>query len=830
MTREQKKIAKVGNAEIDITTTVGDIRGVESLVKECIETTWSENLVNQIKVWLTPYPHATDIAEWDRVLLERYPPLFTSIEKTCTDCYLGPCDLDKLKGICGLDLEVYHAKLALQASCRGLAIHLSTSRDLFDHCLKEYGEDAEIKWGKNVAYGMMHVNSLVGFSPTNLGEANKVLTYIEDQLAELLASASGGGEGNAKDLASKALHGGTLLLAVIELDEFLKYAFFDFLWSPDKDLKDLPTWPEANIQTGMGTVDTKKPVIVFLGFNFLPAWNVIKLLKEKGMEDKIEICGIGSVGHDFVRFYDKGKILATPLKTNRVLRLGIADILVISETCCKAEILKEAAKTNTKVIATSFKQNMGLLDRSQDTVDGIVKDLLDGLDAVLITNPEKAAEVALKVVEKVKEKRKNSYLLSEEEIKTLSSKCDQCDACFRACPNSLQISRALKAAEGGDLSRLCELYGQSIYCGKCEEACPQDIPIIDLILGAAKDAIKEDKSVMRAGRGTFSNVEVRDWAITGFSTPVTIGIIGCGSTKGSETDVARMANEFISNNYSVSVAGCVASEIARYKDEKTGKSVYEMYPALQNPRCLVNTGGCLAQSLPLNVTFYKVGYMGFRCPYRATYSMQSEFIMRFASALIIWGATSELMYNLALGHARAGTPVIVGPDGFKFKMYLMGNKYDRSKWWALHGNTGEKREVDPVPEHMIMPVETVDEALALVPKLGFIFQEMEVARQNKFSLYLDYYQKRFGVLPDDWHLYIRKEIEIPTTKKAKLLRLLEEEHGWEIDKKRGRIVKARHRDGRLIPHEQFLEEYGFKPGQYITLLPRLVYKVRKDRM
>jgi CO dehydrogenase/acetyl-CoA synthase alpha subunit len=107
---------------------------------------------------------------------------------------------------------------------------------------------------------------------------------------------------------------------------------------------------------------------------------------------------------------------------------------------------------------------------------------------------------------------------------------------------------------------------------------------------------------------------------------------------------------------------------------------------------------------------------------------------------------------------------------------------------------------------------------------------MEVARQNKFSLYLDYYQKRFGALPDDWHLYIRKEIEIPTTKKAKLLRLLEEEHGWEIDKKRGRIIKARHRDGRLLPHEQFLEEYGFKPGQYITLLPRLVYKVRQDRM
>ncbi len=830
MGKEEKKIAKVGETEVDISTTVRDIRGVEDLVKDCIETTWAENLLNQIKVWLTPYAHATDLAEWDRFLLERYSPLYTNIEKTCTACYLGPCDLDKLKGICGLGLEAYQAKLALLASCRGLAIHLSTGRDFLNYCLREYGEDAELEWGKNVAYGMMNVNALVGFTPTNLGEANKVLTYIEDQLTELLASASGGGEGNVVDLGSKALHGGTLLLATMDITEFLKHAFFDFCWSADKALSELPSWPEANIQTGMGVADTDKPVIVFLGFDFLPAWHVVNLLKENGMEDKIEICGIGSVGHDLARFYDKAKILTTPVKTSRVLRAGIADVLVISDTCCTTNVLEEAARTDTKVIATSFKQNMGLVDRAPDSVDDIANEMLGGLDAVLVTTPEKAAGVAFKIVEKIKAKRKANYLLSEEDIKSEAGKCDGCDACFRACPNSLDIGGALRAAAGGDLTKVCELYSQSIYCGRCEEACPQNISIIDLILGSAEKAMKEDKSLMRAGRGTFSNLEVRDWAITVFSAPVTIGIIGCGGTKGSEMDVAYMANEFVSNNYVVSVGGCVASEIARYRDEKTGESMYERYPALQNPRCLVNTGGCLAQSHVVNTTFYKVGYMGFRCPYRATFSMQSDFTLRFSSALIIWGAASELLYNLALGHARVGTPVIVGPDGFKFKMYLMGNKYDRSKWWALHGNTGEKREVDPVPEHMIMPVETVEEALALVPKMGFVFQEMEVARQNKFDLFLNYHKKKFGVMPDDWHMYIRKEIEIPTTKKAKLLRLLAEEHGWEIDKKKGKIVKAKHRDGRLLPIETFLEEYGFRAGQYLTLLPRLVYKPRKDRI
>ena len=827
---EEKRIAKVGNTEVDVTKTVRDIRGMEDLVKECIETTWSENLVNQIKIWLTPNAHAKDIEEWDEVLLDRYPPLFMGIEKTCQDCYMGPCDLDKLKGTCGLDLEAYQAKIALQESCRGLAVQLSVCRDLLNHCLREYGEDAEVKWGRNVAYGMMNINAIMGYSPKDLREMNTVITYVEDQLTELLASANGAFEGSAADLESKALHGGTLILLAMEASEFLKFSFFDFLWSPEKDLIDLPQWPEPITQTGMGVADTKKPVIVFLGFDILPAWNVVNRIKQDSKEDKIEICGIGSIGHDLVRFYDKAKILTTPVKTNRVLRSGIADVLVVSDTCNRSNVLEEAAKTDTKVIATSFKQSMGLADRSEDSVDDIVNELLGGLQAVLITIPEKAAEVAVALVEKVKGKRKESYLLSEDEIKSQAAKCDECDACFRACPNSLDIGKALKAAEGGDLSQLCGFHDKSIYCGKCEEACPQDIPIIDLILGAAKDAMKEDKAVMRAGRGTFSNLEIRDWAITGFAVPVTIGIIGCGGTKGSETDVARMADEFISNNYAVTVSGCVASEIARYKDERTGKFLYETYPGLQNPRCVANTGGCVAQSLPLHVTFYKVGYMGFRCPYRAAYSMQSEFISRFASALIIWGASSEMMFNLALGHARAGTPVIVGPDGFKFKMHLLGNKYDRSKWWAIHGTQGHKREVDPVPEHMIMPVETVDEVLAIIPKLGFIYQEMEVARQNKFSLYMSNYRKKFGSIPDDWHLYIRKEIEIPTANKAKLLRLLEEEHGWEIDRKKGRIIKAKHRDGRLLPHEQFLEEYGFKPGQYITLLPRLVYKIRQDRL
>ena len=102
---QKKVIAKVINTEVDASKAVRDIRGIEDLVKNSIETSWSENMVNQMKVWLTPFPHASDIMEWDKILLDRFPPLYTVTVKECQDCFQGPCDLEKGKGACGINLE-----------------------------------------------------------------------------------------------------------------------------------------------------------------------------------------------------------------------------------------------------------------------------------------------------------------------------------------------------------------------------------------------------------------------------------------------------------------------------------------------------------------------------------------------------------------------------------------------------------------------------------------------------------------------------------------------------------------------------------------------------
>jgi len=826
---QKKVIAKVGGTEVDVSTAVRDIRGIEDLVKESVETTWSENLVNQIKVWLTPFTHASDIAEWDKILLERFPPLYTATVKECQDCFQGPCDLEKGKGACGINLETFQAKLSLQSACKGLAAHLSTCKELLEHCIKEFGEDRELKWGKTLVYGLMNVNILISNSPKTLREVREALTYAEGQLSELLSAANVGRESNIISLESKALHAGSVLLFAMELTEWLKFSMFDFTWAPDKELLEIPAYPEPITEAGLGSVDRSKPVIVFIGNDFLPAWMAVKYMKDNGLEDKIEVGGIGAVGHDMIRFHEQAKLLISATKANKVLRLGLGDVVVVSDPCCRVDALEEAARTDSKVIATSLNATYGLDDRSLDPVDEIVGDLEKDTLAVLISDQKKAGEVAVRLVQKMKAKRKDSYLLTTEEIKGYASKCTDCDACFRACPASLVSGKVLKAAKEGDLTGLADICDKSTYCGKCEDACAEGIPLMDMFLAANPQAIEADNFRMRAGRGAITSNEIRDIAITMFSMPSAVAILGCGNYPGAASEVAQMAKEFVESNYSVSVAGCIAQDVASYKDPKTGKTLYETYPALYNPRCLTNCGGCSAQALTSTAPFYKLGYIAFRNPYKSAFAQEADFIYRFAAAVVIWGPATDLSYAVAAAHARAGIPVIVGPYGSKFKRYLLGNKYDRSKWWMVHGNKGYRKETAPAPEHLLIPVETVDEVIALVPKLSFTLQEMETARQGKFDLYLNAYKKRFGEWPDDWQLFVSKDMELPVTKKPKMLRLLSDEHGWEIDKKRGRILKVKHRDGRLMEVGDFVAEYGFQSGQYITCLDRLVYQIRKDR-
>ncbi|HID19908.1 MAG TPA: 4Fe-4S dicluster domain-containing protein [Methanophagales archaeon] len=800
-----KRIVKVGDVEVDLKGVVRDLRGVEDIAADIIKE-MGERRVKQWKPKLNILAHASDIAEWDSVLLNRYYCLYTSIH--------GPSATME---------ESSQAKLSLQDACKGLFKQLTLARDLLEFAIKSFGRNREIDIGSSITYPTMNTSMLTGFYTMNLDDMDRALSYAEAQLSEVLHAAYFGSE-SVIEFEEKALHAGSLSFLVMEIAETIKMCCFDFFNAGKHPATEYSDFPPVEIEVGMGAVDRTKPVIVFFGNNFLPAWFAVEHVKSDGLEDAIEICGVGAVGHDIPRFYKGGKVLTSAVKARKVTRAGIPDVVVASETCLEFDLVAEAKRVDAKVIAYGYKAGSGLEDRSDDSVDDILKDVMENdLPGVRITIPEKAGELAVKLAMAIKQKgkRKENYLLSE--LKKEASRCNSCDICIGVCPGKHAISKAMD-----DVNTLADIYDNCIFCGACERACPEGVPIMDLIMSAAATTgkLKGDKYLMRAGRGPMSELEWRDLTfgiILGGNGPGMINIIGCGNYPGSEREVAEMARYFLERNALVTVSGCVAADVAKYFDEEGG-FLFEQYIAAGVLKGLVNFGGCTAIS-HVPSAIYRGALVGSGYTPKANWTQVADYLYaRLPVVVILWGAATEEMYAVASGLVRSGVPVVVGPSGFKFKRYFMGNKDDRSKWWMYDGVTGEKKEVEPCPTHMLVPVETKEEAIAMSAKLLHRPLALRDPRLASLEAENEAYKEFFGEYSDDWHLYVRSEQELHVMRRAELLRKLGQEHGWEIEGMR--IKRARHRSGELMDMQEYNKKYGIQLGRYSTLVPRLI--TRKD--
>jgi CO dehydrogenase/acetyl-CoA synthase alpha subunit len=159
----------------------------------------------------------------------------------------------------------------------------------------------------------------------------------------------------------------------------------------------------------------------------------------------------------------------------------------------------------------------------------------------------------------------------------------------------------------------------------------------------------------------------------------------------------------------------------------------------------------------------------------------------------------------------------------------MGNRYDRSRWWIYDGQDAHIRELEPTPRSLVIPVETKEEAVTAGINMNMKLQDIRDSRQARHDLYIDLHEEFFGELPDDWHLFVRSDMELPLKKKARLLRILREKHGWEIE--RLRIKKARDRDGNLRSQDEIITYYGIEQGRYSTHLPRyLISQEIRDQL
>jgi len=730
----------------------------------------------------TPKPHILDLRYWDMKLLERYEPFYAPMQDFCNLCTMGPCELSHNKrGACGIDLRTHKAKVVVLACLIGASSHASHARHLVEYLIEKLGKDYPIDLGGNIEIEAPITRLVLGIKPKTIGDLEKVLNYVEEELVRVLHSIHTGQEESYLDYESKALHVGMIDHVALEVADIAQIVGFNY----PKGEQDTPL-----VDIGFGVLNTNKPVILVIGHNVLPARNIMDYLIEHGLEDEVEVAGLCCTAIDSSRYNPKAKIVGTISYELRAIRSGIPDVVVTDEQCIRADTVRECSKLGIPVIATSEAAARGLPDKTNENPDVIVEQLVSGkLKGVLIRDPDKVGEIAVKTaIEVRKRKGKKKLFMSDEEVKAEISKCNGCMKCVFACPHYLRIDEAMRMARRGDFSKFREIESTCIACGKCEEVCPEGIRIVDVIMKISLDTKMKGKC--RAGRGPIQDVEIRKVGqpIVMGTIPGVIAAIGCPNYPRARDEIGEILEEFLKRRYIVVTSGCHAMNLGTYV--KDGKSLYEKYGGAFDAGCLVNVGSCVSNSHIAGALIKIAAIFGGR-NLRGNYAEIADYILNRVGAVgLSWGAYSQKAAAIATGFNRLGVPVVVGPHSTKYRRAYIGKYWKREKWWVYDMKSRKKVYIEPAPDSLLVCAETKEEAIVQLARLCIRPADTHLGRQIKLTHYIELSLKYLGTLPDDWHLYVRTETDLPTKMRDKLLKILEDEHGWKIDWKNKKIVEG----------------------------------------
>lgn len=770
----RKVTVKIGQLE----TSLGLIKNLELKIGRVVEE-WEE------EEGPTPFPTVRELRDWDLKLLKRYRPVYMPFCDLCCLCTFGKCDLSRDKrGACGLDIAAQQSRIVLLACCIGAATHTSHARELVEDLIKKYGASTPIDLGTGVHVEAPITRLVCGIKPRTLGDLEEVLDYVESQIVDLLSATHTGQEGSNIDFESKVFHIGMLDHVAMEVADIAQVSALGFpKGDPESPLVDL----------GLGTIDISKPVVLCIGHNVIPSIGIVDYIEGNGLSGLVEVCGLCCTAHELSRYTENAKVVGPISWQLRFIRTGVPDVIVVDTQCIRADIPIEAKKINAVVITTNVKVYYGFPDLTNEDPDVIVEKLVNKeIPGVFISDPEKVGEVAVKAAIKLAPLRKKFKALpSIEEVIEYSKKCRKCKECERACPNGLPIQSAIAEAAKGNLEKLAELYDYCLGCIRCERACPVHIPIFNLIEKAAERKIKEETFKIRAGRGPIQDIEIRQVGrpIVLGEIPGVIAFVGCANYSDGGKDLVEMCEEFLKRKYIVVASGCAAMTIGMYKNEE-GKSLYELYPGDFDAGCLVNVGSCVANA-HISGAAIKIANIFARRKLRANYKEIADYILNRVGAVgIAWGAMSQKAASIAAGFWRLGVPVIVGPHGSKYRRMLLGRRDRDENWYVYDARTGEKVYVGPVPEHLFYVAETKEEAMVMAAKLCMRANDTTKGRAIKLTHYIDMHRKFFGTIPDDVHLFIRREADIPITMKDEIMKILKEK-GWKE---------------RVIPDPTLLEE------------------------
>jgi acetyl-CoA decarbonylase/synthase complex subunit alpha len=752
----------------ELKTESGLVKNLEFSIGRMSEETWTEPMGP------TPFPSLTALREWDMILLNKYKPFYLPDCDLCCLCTFGKCDLTAGKrGACGLDIGAQSSRIVLLACSIGAATHTGHARHLVDHLIKKYGRRHPIDvGGLNVELEAPVTRLVTGIKPETLGDLDEVLAYCETQVTHLLSVAHTGQEANNLDFESKAFHAGRVDQVGMEVADMAQISAFDF---PKAD-------PEAPlVQMGIGTVDTSKPVIMCIGHNVVPSVGIIDYMRDNKLDDKMEVVGLCCTAIDNTRYFDRAKIVGPISWELRFIRGGFADVVVLDEQCVRTDCSLEAERVKAPVIAASEKNCIGFKNRTNDAADEIVADLVSGkVPGVLILDPEKVGEVAVKVARQIAPIRKKLKSIPEvDEIIRLAKTCRQCNLCQRSCPQDLKIPAAIKAAAQGSMAELAELYESCIGCGRCEEACPVKLEIHSFILKAGERNMIEERNYCRAGRGAVQDVEIRSVGgpIVLGEIPGILAVVGCANYPHGGKDVYNICREFALRRFIVMTSGCSAMSAGSYRNEE-GKTLYEEFPGGFEAGGVLNVGSCVSNPHIAGAAI-KVANIFAKRNLRGNYEEIADYIHNRVGAVgLAWGAYSQKAASIASGFWSLGVPVLVGPHGSKYRRMLLGRADKPENWEVYDARTGDKVNVGPAPEHLFQTVETPQEAMVAIAKLCMRPNDTWKGRSIKLSHYIDLHKRHYGTMPQDLHLFVRTMADVPMTMKDEITGILEAK-GWK---------------------------------------------------
>lgn len=715
----------------------------------------------------TPMPNVTDLRNWDFRLLKTYQPFYAPFCDLCCLCTYGKCDLTgDRKGACGIDMSAQQARMVLIQSYMGAACHGAHARHLVDYLIDKHGEDYPLNLGNEVNVEAPIIRTVVGLKPETLGDLKRAFEYVEKELIHLVSSTHMGQEGNHMDYESKSFHAGMLDHVALEVCDIAQIVGFGYPTS----VAETPL-----VDIGWSTVDKQKPVIVVVGHNAASAHAITDCLRKNDLLDKVELAGICCTALDTTRYNSSAKVVG-PLSQQRFfLKNGLADVIVTDEQCVLADIPAIARETGAALIAWSDKICYGLDNVTEKEVDSIVNMITEDKKQVLILDPEKAAEVAVQVALALAPLRSKKVLTADQAV-ALASRCrKRCEKCNQACANLLNVSEAVSQAAEGNLEPLGKLFLNCIGCGKCEEACIFNIPILKLMAAAAS----EEKYKIRVGRGPIQDVEIRK-----VGSPIVLGTIpgivlfaGCSNYPNEITEVAWMAEELARRKYIVCLSGCSAMAAAMHKDAD-GKTIYEKFPPTFDAGGVINVGSCVSNSHVVGAAI-KVANIFAKLPIRANYELIADYILnRVGACAVVWGPYSQKALAIGTGANRWGIPLVLGPHGAKYKRLFLSKK-EQDDWTVIDGRTEQPVDTqEPTPEHMAIVVESRERAMITIIKQCFRRNDTPMGRALKLHHYISVYKDYMGTLPDDLQNFIRSEREIPLVYKKEVLAYIKEV-GWK---------------------------------------------------